>query len=179
MIPISFIFHMMPLKLFKKCSVALSLWLFYIQSYATANAAPYVANTAITSPTLSLFKMFAGLVVVVGIMVLLAWFVKRLGLANPQQNAIAKVVSSVSVGSRERVVVIEVADRWIVVGVAPGQVNAIATLDNVPLIAHQAAGAEKPTASSVMNTAVNLSWLTVARKFFKPTSITRSLKQKQ
>ena len=40
-----------------------------------------------------------------------------------------KVVGGVSVGTRERVVVLEVAGRWLVVGVAAGQVNAIADIE--------------------------------------------------
>jgi flagellar protein FliO/FliZ len=38
------------------------------------------------------------------------------------------VVSSASVGTRERVVVVEVGESWLVVGVAPGSVNALMTL---------------------------------------------------
>ena len=39
-----------------------------------------------------------------------------------------RVVGGVSVGTRERVVVLEVADTWLVVGVAPGQVQTLHTL---------------------------------------------------
>ncbi|HAN55494.1 MAG TPA: flagellar assembly protein FliO, partial [Betaproteobacteria bacterium] len=39
-----------------------------------------------------------------------------------------RVVGGVSVGGRERVLIVEVADQWIVVGVAPGRVNALATM---------------------------------------------------
>jgi flagellar protein FliO/FliZ len=38
-------------------------------------------------------------------------------------------VGSASVGTRERVVVLELGDRWLVVGVAPGHVSAIANLE--------------------------------------------------
>jgi len=49
------------------------------------------------------------------------------------QQSIAKVLTSISVGTREKVVVIEVAGRWIVVGVAPGQVAAIANIKAVAI----------------------------------------------
>ena len=48
---------------------------------------------------------------------------------------VARVVGGVNVGNRERVLVVEVADQWIVVGVAPGRVNALSTMpkqDNAP-----------------------------------------------
>ncbi|HQN64419.1 MAG TPA: flagellar biosynthetic protein FliO [Methylophilus sp.] len=81
------------------------------------------------SPTGSMLKMVLGLAVVLAVMALVSWAVKRmLPGAMGQQSAI-RIVGGVSVGSRERVVVLEVADRWIVVGVAPGQVNGIANLE--------------------------------------------------
>lgn len=72
--------------------------------------------------------MILGLGVVLGIMALIAWALKRLTPIGNSQTSVAKIIGGVSVGTRERVVVIEIADRWIVVGVAPGQVNAIADI---------------------------------------------------
>ena len=40
-----------------------------------------------------------------------------------------KVISGVAVGQRERIVLVEVNDTWLVVGVAPGQVR---TLHSMP-----------------------------------------------
>ena len=39
-----------------------------------------------------------------------------------------RVVAGTAVGSRERVVVLEVADTWLVLGVAPGRVTALAEM---------------------------------------------------
>jgi len=64
-----------------------------------------------------------------GLMAAIAWLFKRSGLTpGGSSNAVAKIIGGVSVGSRERVMVIEVADQWIVVGVAPGRVNTLATM---------------------------------------------------
>jgi flagellar protein FliO/FliZ len=62
-------------------------------------------------------------------MAVLAWLLKRVLPGAGGQQSVVRIVGGVSVGSRERVVVVEVADRWLVVGVAPGQINAIANLD--------------------------------------------------
>lgn len=43
-------------------------------------------------------------------------------------SAPMKIVGGLSVGNREKVLVVEVADVWIVVGVAPGRVSTLATL---------------------------------------------------
>lgn len=81
------------------------------------------------SPTGSILKMVLGLAAVLAVMALVSWGVKRLLPNAVAQNSTIKVVGGVSVGSRERVVVLEVAGRWLVVGVAQGQVSAIADLD--------------------------------------------------
>ncbi len=87
------------------------------------------SNTAAVSPTGSILKMLLGLVVVLAVMILVSWGVKRMMPGISGQASAIRVVGGVSVGSRERVVVVQVADRWLVVGVAPGQVNGIANLE--------------------------------------------------
>lgn len=85
------------------------------------------ATTAV-SGTGSLLQVVLGLSVVLLVMMALAWLAKRYQLSNPHGGSVARVVGGVSVGTRERVVVIEVGDRWLVVGVAAGQVSSIANL---------------------------------------------------
>lgn len=89
----------------------------------------WAADTVAVSPTSGIMKMVLGLAVVLAVMALITWVLKRMmpGVASNKQSVV-HVVGGVSVGSRERVVVLEVAGRWIVVGVAPGQVNGIADL---------------------------------------------------
>ncbi|ROH86363.1 flagellar biosynthetic protein FliO [Pseudomethylobacillus aquaticus] len=80
------------------------------------------------SGTGSLLQVVLGLSVVLLVMMALAWLAKRYQLSNPHGGSVARVVGGVSVGTRERVVVIEVGERWLVVGVAAGQVSSIANL---------------------------------------------------
>jgi len=44
-----------------------------------------------------------------------------------------QVVAGAAVGSRERVVVVEIADTWLVLGVAPGSITALHQLPRRPL----------------------------------------------
>ncbi len=81
------------------------------------------------SPTGSILKMVVGLLVVLAVMALVAWILKRMVPGIGKQQSAVRIVGGVSVGSRERVVVLEVAGRWLVVGVAHGQVSAIANLE--------------------------------------------------
>jgi flagellar protein FliO/FliZ len=90
----------------------------------------WAAETAVVSPSGGVLKMVLGLVVVLAVMALIAWALKRF-MPNIGSNnqSVVRVVGGVSVGSRERIVVVEVAGRWLVVGVASGQVNGLANLD--------------------------------------------------
>lgn len=72
-------------------------------------------------------QLAAGLGFVLAAVFAVAWIVRRIGVVPGTQGAV-RVVGGTAVGSRERVVVLEIADQWVVVGVAPGRVNAIATL---------------------------------------------------
>jgi flagellar protein FliO/FliZ len=76
----------------------------------------------------SLLQVFIGLVAVLLLIAATAWMAKRLGVSRGGSSSLLNVVSSASVGTRERVVVVEIGESWLVVGVAPGSVNALATL---------------------------------------------------
>jgi len=69
-----------------------------------------------------------GLAVVIGLIFLFAWVVRRFGLQPSGNGRLIKVVSSAMVGQRERVVVVEIGDSWLVLGVAAGQVRALHTM---------------------------------------------------
>ena len=75
------------------------------------------------------FKVVFGLLIVLATIAVLAWAMKKIGHTKLGGQSVARIVGAVSVGSRERVVVVEVAGRWIVLGVSPGRVNGIANLD--------------------------------------------------
>lgn len=102
---------------------------FALLSLFTYQSSVLAADAAVVSPTGSILKMVMGLAVVLTVMALISWGVKRMLPNGSSQQSAVKVVGGVSVGSRERVVVVEVAGRWLVVGVAQGQVSAIANLE--------------------------------------------------
>lgn len=99
-------------------------------SFFLMSCSALAADAIAASPTGGVLKMVLGLAVVLAVMALLTWVLKRMMPgAGGNKQSVVRVVGGVSVGSRERVVVVEVAGRWIVVGVAPGQVNGIADLE--------------------------------------------------
>ena len=76
----------------------------------------------------SLLQTIFALMFVLALLIALAWAMKRYGPKALGGNSKMRVVSSLNLGGRERIVLIEVADQWIVVGASPGRINALATL---------------------------------------------------
>lgn len=112
-------------------------------------AAESQAAPALPSSTGSVFTMLLGLGFVLALMAGLAWLFKRSGLVQGiGGNAVAKIVGGVSVGTRERVMVVEVADQWIVIGVAPGRVNTLATMPRQEIAATTASSSASTNFSS-------------------------------
>jgi flagellar protein FliO/FliZ len=89
----------------------------------------------------SFLQMTAGLVVVLGAIALSAWFARRMGAGSGGSARLMKVVSALPVGAKERVVVVELGGQWMVLGVAPGRVSALATLPKGELPEASPAGA--------------------------------------
>ena len=56
------------------------------------------------------------------------WLLARAARPRFANSPLLRVVAAVHVGPRERVVVVEAGESWLVLGVAPGRVNAIHTL---------------------------------------------------
>ena len=68
------------------------------------------------------------LVLVLGLMVGAAWLLKRFNAAGMKAQGGIKIIGGVPVGSRERIMVVEVADQWIVVGVTSNNITALSTM---------------------------------------------------
>jgi flagellar protein FliO/FliZ len=81
-----------------------------------------------SSATGSLLQTLFALIVVLGVLGALAWFLKRYGPKTSGGSANLRIVGSLNLGGRERLLVVEVGNQWIVVGASPGRVNALATM---------------------------------------------------
>ncbi|MEO7576455.1 MAG: flagellar biosynthetic protein FliO [Massilia sp.] len=76
----------------------------------------------------SLLQTIFALLAVLGLLAVLAWALKRYGPKAASGSAHLRIVGGLNLGGRERIMVVEVAGQWIVVGAAPGRVNALATM---------------------------------------------------
>lgn len=99
--------------------------------WAAAAPAAEPAAEAARSPigAGSVLQMVAGLALVVILIFALAWAVRRFGNVNVNARGALRVVGALSMGARERVVLIEAGDKQILLGVAPGRVQTLHVLD--------------------------------------------------
>ncbi len=83
----------------------------------------------------SMVQMVLSLLLVLGAVVLVAWLLKRVNLPQHAAGNLMQIKASVAVGQRERIVLMEVNDTWLVIGVAPGQVSALHTMPKAEMAA--------------------------------------------
>jgi len=96
---------------------------------APMRAPPQVALPASNGPgAAGLLQTIFALLLVLGLLIGLAWLLKRYGPKPGGGLANLRVVGALNIGGRERIMVVEVGDQWIVVGAAPGRVNALHTM---------------------------------------------------
>ena len=114
--------------------VAKAMVLAFVLTGASAFAEPAAAATAtaIGAGTPGLWepalRMIASLVAVLAVVGALAWITQRLRNGDRLQAGLIQVVSGISLGSREKVVLLRVGDEEILVGVSPSGMSPLHVL---------------------------------------------------
>lgn len=108
-------------------TVALSNTITTAQALPAAEVMTSVNNNSTTVSTLA--NMLGGLIVVVALIVLLAYVVKKLNLV-PSQNAIIKTIAMTPVGQKEKLMIVEINQQQYLLGVTSQQINLIDKLAN-------------------------------------------------
>ncbi len=76
----------------------------------------------------SVVQAFVGLLIIVGLLLLAAFFMRRIYGGRPFGQGPMKLLGGIAVGNRERILLVEVQDTWLVIGLAPGQIRTLHTL---------------------------------------------------
>jgi flagellar protein FliO/FliZ len=78
----------------------------------------------------TMMQTVAGLALILGLFVGAAWLLRKVngGKAFMASNGPLQILSSLTVGARERIILVEVENTWLIVGVAPGQIRTLHTL---------------------------------------------------
>lgn len=97
--------------------------------FAAAGALLLVPSLALAAPdtAASMFTVVVSLGLILGGFVAVAWLARRYLPGMGAQGAV-RVVGTTAVGARERVVVVEVDNTWLLLGVGGGNVRLLHTL---------------------------------------------------
>ena len=74
-------------------------------------------------------QMAVGLLVVIGAILAMAWAIRRMGHVQARVSGALKVLGGMSLGQRERVVLMQVGEQQILVGIATGNIRTLLVLD--------------------------------------------------
>ncbi len=92
-----------------------------IANAGEARELPVTSLGAFLQALLALFVVLAAFLAIL-------WFMRRLSSMQGGTHGLVRVVGGVMLGTRERLVIVEVADQWLLLGVAAGQVNHLHTM---------------------------------------------------
>lgn len=92
-------------------------------------SATELARPVYTSPASSLLQITLSLLLVLVVIVAVGWLLKRMNVAQQGTANFLHVIGSVAIGQRERVILLEVEDTWLLIGVGPGQIRTLHTME--------------------------------------------------
>ena len=104
--------------------VALPFSVLAAEPVATAVAAPVVG----TSIGGQLTQLVLGLLLVLGVIFALAWLLRRVQQAGPRQGQVIELISSRALGARDRLVLVQVGNEQILLGLTPGRITPLHVL---------------------------------------------------
>lgn len=93
-------------------------------------AAPEAIPVPVVSPVSmgGMLQVLLGLGLVLAAVVGSAWLLRRFSPGQVGAGGAIKVIGGVALGPKERLVLVEIGETWLVLGVAPGQVSSLHTL---------------------------------------------------
>jgi len=106
-------------------------------SVAAEQAPPPTAPSGVQGG--QILEVVGALIIVVLAILGVAWFSKRFTGLTPHQHQALKTVTMLSVGSRERIALVQVGERQILVGITPQHISTLLVLDE-PLDFSQSGG---------------------------------------
>ena len=104
--------------------VALPFSVLAAEPVATAVAAPVVG----TSIGGQLTQLVLGLLLVLGVIFALAWLLRRVQQAGPRQGQVIELISTRALGARDRLVLVQVGNEQILLGLTPGRITPLHVL---------------------------------------------------
>jgi flagellar protein FliO/FliZ len=101
---------------------------------STVAQAAEATTPAVASPVsvLSLLQVLFALLIVLAAIGAFAWLMRRFGPGHGSAGGLLRVVGGVMVGPKERLVVVEVGETWLLLGVAGSSVTLVHSMPKPP-----------------------------------------------
>jgi len=103
----------------------LSMPLAAMAAEPTGKAASPMAGSDIAG---QLGQLLLGLLLVIGLIFLLAWLLRRMQQLAPRGNQVIKLLSSQALGPRDRLVLVQVGNEQILLGLSTGRITPLHVL---------------------------------------------------
>ncbi|HIJ77734.1 MAG: flagellar biosynthetic protein FliO [Desulfobulbaceae bacterium] len=116
-----------------------------------ADPAPLLGgNQETISMTDAIFKTLGSLAIVVGLMLLLLYFIRKAGLTETgnRQTGLIKIIQSKLVGPKKQVSILKIGEEYIVVGITEQNINLLTKIDNQATIEQIIAADSKAEATA-------------------------------
>ena len=97
-------------------------------------AEPLASATTVAAPVVGssiggqLTQLVLGLLLVLGLIFALAWLLRRVQQAGPRQGQVIELISSRALGARDRLVLVQVGNEQILLGLTPGRITPLHVL---------------------------------------------------
>lgn len=100
-------------------------------------------------------QLVTGLIIVIFCIVALAWVAKRFNRLQSTPDGSLRLLGGMSMGARERIVLVQVGGRQLLLGVAPGRINTLHVLDEpLETVAHSSGQAPARGFAEKLNAAI-------------------------
>jgi len=123
--------------------ITLCLWISNA-SAGTQEGSVVVGNGLQSVASGQIIQMMVGLMVVLVIIMGAAWLLRRMRGMTGARNASLKVISGLSIGAKERLVLIEVGKEQVLLGVSPGRVQTLHVLEEPVTLEDSAENTNNP-----------------------------------
>lgn len=94
-----------------------------------AVAAEPAASMSSSGMGTQMTKLLLGLLLVIGLIFLLAWLLRRMQQLNPRSTQAIKLISSHALGPRERLVLVQVGSEQVLLGLSAGRITPLHVLE--------------------------------------------------
>jgi len=111
-----------------KYSMAGLLLALPLSALAAEPVAQVAATPAVGSVSGQLTQLVLGLLLVIGLIFVLAWLMRRVQRIGPGNGQVIELVGSRALGPRDRLVLVQVGEEQILLGLTPGRITPLHVL---------------------------------------------------